>query len=325
MKTFSAVSYYFARSLHEQRGGPVGVIGACWGGSMAEAWTSAEAIAAESRLGAIPKRHDREMLAYPAKLADYQAAVAAGKGPKEPPRDPATSHQSPSRLYQGMIHPLIPVALRGCIWYQGEANKLRPRQYEVLLPAMIRDWRARWGREDLPFFQVQIAPFKGMTPEIREAQMRIATTVPGTDLAATLDVGEAEDIHPKNKRPVGERLALLARRQVYGEAVADSGPRYQGLTVAGPVVTVRFTRTDGGLTVRGEALTGFVIAGSDRVFVPARAVIRGDTVEVSAPGVIDPVAVRYAWEPCPGVSLGNGAGLPAFPFRSDDWPTGIKD
>ncbi|MFZ4726919.1 MAG: hypothetical protein ACOYMD_15905, partial [Paludibacter sp.] len=162
-------------------------------------------------------------------------------------------------------------------------------------------------------------PFKGTNPLIREAQMKICEKVKNTDLVCTLDVGEAEDIHPKNKRPVGERLALLARSKVYSEKVICSGPRFAKLKVTGNIATLSFNFTDGGLVATDAELKGFSIAGDDKTFVPAIAVIKGNKVEVSAAGISKPIAVRYAWGSAPESSFSNGTGLPAFPFRTDDW------
>jgi sialate O-acetylesterase len=339
--SFTAVGYYFGRSLQQSHPVPVGLIAAKWGGTPAEAWTSLSALQNEPALAEILARWKREIAKFPQdqalfaeKQAAYASQAAAAKAAGQPvpaapvaPRDPATSHpNSPTLLFNGMIHPIIPVAIRGVLWYQGESNKLRPRQYQTLLPAMIADWRQRLGRGDLPFYLVQIAPFSGMPPDIREAQMKISERVPNSGIVCTLDVGEVNDIHPKNKRPVGERLALLARRQVYGETtVVASGPRFAGLSVAGAVATVKLIHTDGGLVATGGTLKGFAVAGEDQKFVEATAVIKGDSVEVTAAGVAAPVAVRYAWANAPVATLANGAGLPAFPFRSDEWKTEITN
>jgi sialate O-acetylesterase len=336
----TAVGYFFGRSLQQTQPFPVGLIGSKWGGTLAEAWTRDEALKAQPSLASLFTRDQQGVAAYPQQKAAYveakaaydQAVVAAKAAgqplPKAPPEpvDPATNKNRPSRLYNGMIHPLLPVAIRGILWYQGEGNKLRPLQYQTMLPAMIADWRQQWGRGDLPFYIVQIAPFSGMTPEIREAQMKISERVPNAGIVCTLDVGEVNDIHPKNKRPVGERLALLARRQVYGETtVVASGPRFAGLSVAGAVATVKLSHTDGGLVATGGTLKGFAVAGADEKFFEATAVIKGDTVEVTAAGVTAPVAVRYGWAGFPVTTLANGAGLPAFPFRSDEWKTEVTN
>ena len=219
-----------------------------------------------------------------------------------------------------MIAPLGGLALTGVVWYQGEANCWNGSSYRPMLTALINEWRTVFKRQDLPFLVVQLPNHKGLTPELREAQMRVATEVPRVGIVCTIDVGDPEDIHPKNKRPVGERLALVARSLAYGETVTSSGPRFAGITIDGSKAIVRFTDTDGGLVAKDGALTSFTLAGADGNFVPAEARIVGTTVEVKAAKVSDPKAVRYAWANLPAASLFNGAGLPAFPFRSDNIP-----
>ncbi len=230
----------------------------------------------------------------------------------------------PTALYNGMISPLVPFALRGAIWYQGESNRPRAYQYRTLFPAMIGDWRQSWGRGDFPFYYVQIAPFayqgdRGEAAELREAQMFTLAT-PNTGMVVTLDIGNPADIHPRNKQEVGRRLALWALARTYGRPVGEfSGPIYREMRVEGDSVRVLFDHTGGELTSQGRALTGFVIAGSDRRFVPAVARIDGETVVVQADAVSEPVAVRYAWGAADCASLFGQTGLPASSFRTDDW------
>ena len=231
-------------------------------------------------------------------------------------------------LYNGMIAPLVPYALKGAIWYQGESNAERAAQYRRLLPAMIRDWRARFGVGDFPFYIVQLAAFQPTHPEprdhawaeLREAQAETARTVPNCGLAVAIDVGDAADIHPKDKKSVGERLALSALAGAYGKDVVGAGPWYRSMRITPEGIRLQFDAVGGGLTAHGGKLTGFAIAGADRRFVWADAVIDGDEVVVSSPTVPSPVAVRYAWDINPECNLYNAAGLPAVPFRTDDWP-----
>ncbi len=239
----------------------------------------------------------------------------------------------PTVLYQGMIHPLVPLALKGALWYQGEANSSRAHQYRTLLPGMIADWRAAFGQGDFPFLIAQLPNFqkRKTTPgsddwaELREAQAHTARTVPKTAVAVTIDVGDPNDIHPRNKQPVGERLALLALTGTYGKKdEIDRGPTYARMEKAGSAIRIHFDHTDGGLMVRGDQPEEFSIAGADRQWRWATARIEGDTVIVSSPEVPEPVAVRYAWQANPAATLFNGAGLPAAPFRTDDWP-GVTD
>jgi sialate O-acetylesterase len=231
-------------------------------------------------------------------------------------------------LYNAMIAPLVPFTMRGAIWYQGEANAARAHQYRTLFSAMIEDWRRVWGGSDFPFLFVQLANFmpaqdqpveRETWPELREAQS-LALSLPNTGQAVTIDIGEADDIHPRNKQDVGLRLALAALNTVYGQDVVYSGPTFRDLAIEGNSVRLYFDHVGGGLVAAGEKLSGFAIAGEDREFVWGTAVIDGETILVSSPDVASPVAVRYAWANNPVISLYNREGLPASPFRTDDWP-----
>lgn len=245
------------------------------------------------------------------------------------PSQPLTP-EGPNRLsvlFNGMIAPLVPYAMQGAIWYQGESNAGRAHQYETLFPAMIKDWRAQWAMGDFPFLFVQLAnylalqtgPEENNWAELRDAQTK-TLAVPNTGMAVAIDIGDANDIHPKNKQDVGRRLALNALSIVYGKSIPYTGPMYQKMAIEGNKVRVSFTNVDGGLKAHGEKLQGFTIAGADKKFIWADAVIEGETVVVSAPQVEMPVAVRYAWANNPLCNLYNGAHLPASPFRTDDWP-----
>jgi len=234
----------------------------------------------------------------------------------------------PTSLSNGMIEPIVPLSIKGAIWYQGENNAGRAYQYRRVLPAMIADWRRRFGQGDFPFYIVSLAAF---TPhkdvpgddawaELREAQAMTARNVPNSGLASAIDIGDAADIHPKEKKTVGDRLALIALARDYGRNVVYQGPTYRSFTVKGSEARVRFDHTDGGLLARGGPLGEFAVAGADRKWHWATARIEGDTVVVSSPDVPQPMAVRYAWQSNPVATLANGAGLPAVPFRTDDWP-----
>jgi sialate O-acetylesterase len=254
---------------------------------------------------------------------------------------PSRRPQTPTVSYNGMIAPLAPFALRGVIWYQGEANGSAGLEYRELFPRLIQDWRAHWGAE-LPFLYVQLPCFgpdptpvaTSGWPWTREAQL-MALREPRTNMAITIDVGDPGDVHPTDKRDVGHRLALLARRNVYAEKVVASGPLLKDFSVEGETIRVRFRETGSGLII-GQApwrakgvtalpsdqLVGFYVAGDNREWVEARATIDGDCVVVSSPAVKKPVAVRYGWANSPRCNLSNREGLPASPFRTDDWPGG---
>lgn len=233
----------------------------------------------------------------------------------------------PTVLYHGMLQPLVPIALTGALWYQGEANQTRAAQYRTLLPALIADWRRLFQQPDLPVYIASLPAFMKRRDQpgtdgwtgVREAQILAGRTVPHAGTAITVDTGDADDIHPTEKLAVGERLALLALRDVYGQDVVSQGPVFDRIEALPGALRVRFTHTDGGLVVKGDKLGEFSVAGADRVWHWADARLEGDTVVVSSPTVADPVAVRYAWQANPLATLFNGAGLPAAPFRSDDW------
>ena len=220
-------------------------------------------------------------------------------------------------LYNGMIAPLVPVAFRGVIWYQGESNNGRATQYQTLFPLLIADWRQQFGQGDFPFLFVQLAPFNSMSPEIREAQFLTLQKSPNTAMAVITDAGNAGDIHPRKKQPVGARLALAARALAYGEKIEYSGPLYQNFKVEGNRVVLNFSGVGGGLVAKDGPLKGFEIAGNDGKFVAADAQIVGKTVVVSSDHVPNPSAARYGWATVPDVNLFNVEGLPASPFRTD--------
>jgi sialate O-acetylesterase len=263
----------------------------------------------------------------------WEYKVERGLEPAHPdfatqPRYPSPDNpNSPTVLYGGMIAPLLRYAIRGVIWYQGESNAGSAFQYRTLFPAMIQDWRRAWKEGDFPFDFVQLANFmqrksdpgESEWAELREAQA-MTLAQPRTGMAVAIDIGEADDIHPRNKKDVGERLARWALAETYGQAVVRSGPLYDSFAVEGDAVRVRFRYADGLATSDGAAPKGFAIAGADRKWRWADARVDGTTVVVSSPEVEEPVAVRYAWADNPEATLRNREGLPASPFRTDDWP-----
>jgi sialate O-acetylesterase len=237
------------------------------------------------------------------------------------------NQNSPSALYNAMIQPLIPFRIAGAIWYQGESNRDRWLQYRTLFPAMITDWRTRWGQGNFPFYYVQIAPYNygnvddPLSGYLYEAQMMTLKAVPNVGMAVTMDIGDKDDIHPKNKVDVGKRLSLWALAKTYNQRnIVYSGPIYKSMKVERDTIRLSFDYIGGGLVSRGGPLVGFEIAGSDRAFVPAKAEIDGNSVVVSSSQVPNPVAVRYAFKNWISPNLFNAEGLPASSFRTDDWP-----
>lgn len=342
---FSATAYFFGRELHAELDCPVGLINSSWGGTAVEAWTSRAAQERRKSLAPVLAPWDAQVAAYDAgaakqkyerALARWQKAAAAAKqaGKRAPRRprlaDPAVNQNRPANLFNGMIHPLIPYGIRGAIWYQGERNRRGPAElYGQQLDCLIQDWRQRWGIGEFPFGYVQLPNFMAPQTDPVEpdgwvtvrAGMDATLQTPNTGMAVTIDVGEANDIHPKNKQAVGKRLALWALAKAYDRDLLYSGPRLRSADFNGPRVILAFDHVGEGLRPRdGEALTGFAVAGEDRKFHWAEARIRGDSVEVACDAAPKPVSVRYAWAPNPKANLVNSAGLPAAPFRTDNWP-----
>ena len=257
----------------------------------------------------------------------YKATTPLAKLAAVPVNDTSSPNQV-CVLYNAMINPLVGFAIRGAIWYQGCNNEHKGYQYRELLPLMIRDWRTKWGY-DFPFYIVQLANYKQLQTEpgddewaeVREAQAMAARHVDNSGLACLIDIGEAGDIHPRNKQEVGRRLALIARAKTYGERQLEySGPQYRDYRIEDQQIRIFFDHADGLRPAEGSVVKGFAIAGSDHRWHWADARIDGQSVVVSSPEVCNPVAVRYAWHVNPVCNLQNGAGLPAVPFRTDDWP-----
>lgn len=263
-------------------------------------------------------------------VGGWKVAVGANFSELPPAPAIASAPNRPSVLYNAMIHPLIGFKFAGAIWYQGESNAERAQQYQTLFPLMINDWREKLGDRKLPFIFVQLAAYKqakaepapSSWAELREAQA-MALKLPNTGMIVATDIGDAEDIHPKNKQEVGERLARVALAKVYGTKIDYSGPAYKSFAKKGNAITVEFDFKDG-LKANGATLKGFAIAGDDKVFYWADAKIEGGKVVVSSAKVANPVAVRYNWADNPDGNLTNASGLPAVPFRTDTWP-GVTD
>ncbi|RDV14986.1 sialate O-acetylesterase [Pontibacter diazotrophicus] len=295
MKHFSAIGYFFGRELHHELNVPVGVINSSWGGTPGEVWVNPEVIAGDPVL---------------TKAAAQQKEVEYGP-------------IQPGKAYHAMIAPLIPYRIAGALWYQGESNTSAPEAYATLLPALINNWRSEWGY-DFPFYFVQIAPYKDYGPYagalLRDSQRKSLNT-PGTGMVVVSDIGNNDDIHPRNKLDVGKRLANLALNKTYGKTERPaSGPLFRDMKVEGRKVRLFFDYAENGLVSKGKALTNFEIAGEDQNFVKADARIEGNTVVVQAKSVKNPVAVRYEWSNAVNPNLYNKAGLPASSFRTDNWP-----
>jgi len=346
--SFSATAYYFGRKMHEALGVPIGLINTSWGGTPAEAWTSRSKLGSRPILQAILDRwevysteqYPKLVEQYPAKVEAWEkkaeAAKAEGEKPPRKPRPPTppVSQRAPGCLYNGMIAPLIPYAIKGAIWYQGEANAGRAWEYRTLFAAMIRDWRQAWGQGNFPFLWVQLPNFRAIHEEpgdstwaeLREAQAR-TLRLTNTGMGCIIEHGEADDIHPKNKRPAGERMALWALARFHAQHIPYAGPTYRSAEIEGDRVRIHFDHVGSRLARRvtdnapyPTALTGFEIAGKNRKFVWAHAKFDGDTVVVWSEAVKRPVAVRYAWSDNPVCNLFNADSLPAPPFRTDQWP-----
>jgi sialate O-acetylesterase len=330
---FSAVEYFFGRHLHQALHVPMGLIEADWGGTPAQSWTSHPSLEADPALKFILDDWDRIVANYPNAKQQYDQRLAAwnqavekaktdgSKPPNRPNPPQGPGHpNTPAGLYNAMIAPLTPYAIRGVIWYQGEANASEAHafRYRRLFADMIEDWRDRWGEGDFPFLFVQLANFKANPwwPVLRESQTE-TLRLRNTGMALAIDIGESNDIHPKNKQDVGQRLALAAMHVAYGGTAEYSGPMFRQAVPEGDAMRVYLTHADGLQAKGGGAVAGFSVASADGKFVPADVKIDGSTVVVSSGQVQAPTAVRYAWADDPVCNLVNSAGLPAVPFRSD--------
>ncbi len=336
---FSAAAYFFARKLHNELNVPIGIFDASSGGSRAAAWMTSKWLESDANFVPILERYNEAAAIYPQALAEYNkarvqwqrevaAAEQSGATPARPPRKPlGPGHpHSPSALFNGMVAPILPYRIRGVIWYQGESNRERGYQYRKLFPALIHNWREVWGQGALPFYYVQIGPFPYRQEplaavELREAQ-RLTLAVPNTGMVVTTDIASPADLHPQNKQDVGKRLAFWALAKTYGRSdIVYSGPLYRRMQIENDRIRLHFDHVAGGLIAKnGARLTHFTIAGADRKFQDADAVIDGDTIVVRSPQVDSPVAVRFGWANDAVPNLFNATGLPASPFATDNWP-----
>ncbi len=372
---FSAVGYYFARELRASLKRPIGLIGSYWVGSGANLWVSLSGLRKDPELKGYTDVYDKVLTVYATNEAalssrreafqtamrqwekdgkdaqqTWYAAVKKAEdaglpAPPKPailsaaPESPMTPDGGPrnsTTVFNAMISPLIPFAIKGVAWYQGESNHSRPLEYQTLLSRLIADWREKWGEGDFPFLIVQLPNLIAPNPDlpfVRESQLRVAQTVKNTGIAVTIDAGDPNNGHPHNKLFVGLRLAQAARHIAYGQDVVYSGPIYESMKIEGKNIRVRFTNTGGGLVIGSApylppgvqpipatSLAGFEIAGEDQHWMQADASIDGGSVIVSNPAVDKPIAVRYGWDNSPRCNLYNKESLPASPFRTDNWP-----
>ncbi len=333
---FTAVGYYFARDLFARTQVPIGLVHSSWGGTVIESWISPGVLQAEPEFAGVMERWRQRLADFPAAEQRYviarqrweeqrRAAEEAGqpfrvRAPNAP--EGRGSRAQPGSLYNGMIAPLVPAALSGILWYQGESNAGgRAAEYGTLFQRLITDWRVAFQRPELPFYFVQIANYEppndpsGQAWAVLREQQTSALTLPATGMAVTIDIGDPKDIHPRNKRDVGERLARFARAQLYGEKLVTTGPRLQQVERRGRALRLTFAEADG-LMLRPAETSSFEVAGADGAFYPAAAVVKGQRIELTAAEVREPVEVRYAWANAPVATVFNAAGLPAAPFRA---------
>ncbi|MEQ1761531.1 MAG: sialate O-acetylesterase [Pyrinomonadaceae bacterium] len=343
VKDFSGAGYFFALELQKDLKVPVGIINSSYGGSQAEAWTPVSYLNASPDLKPAVDRTQVWAAEREKVRVDYAEAIkkwredsdkarASGVRPSPSPGvpDALRDYRIASSIYDGMIEPLIPFAIRGAVWYQGESNEARAEQYAILLPVMIRSWRERWGSPAMPFGIIQLPNYRRQNAEpedsawshLREYQRRTAIADKHNGLIVTIDIGEASDIHPKNKLDVGKRMSIWALRNVYGRRVMEA-PTLVSHHVSNGKVYLTFKDIGAGLKLRsGDKLEEFAIAGADRKWYWAEAKIVGkDRIELSSSAVTDPQAARYAFNLNPkNPNLTNDSGLPASPFRTDNWP-----
>ena len=342
---FSAVGFYFGREIHQKLNVPVGLISAAWGGTPIERWIPWDIYQSDPALDFFPAMFTKMYQDLPEATKQYDIALAKWTAerdaivatqpaaatqpnalPRKPfkPTDPKESYGS---MFNGNIAPLTNYAIAGVLWYQGEANAGDAKSYRIQFPGLIRGWRKVWGQGEFPFYFVQLANYQapknnpndsGGWALVRESQTAALET-PNTGMAVAIDIGDASDIHPRNKVEVGRRLSLWALSNTYKQPnIVYSGPLYESLKIEGNKAIISFKHAAGGLKCKGEKITGFAVAGEDMNYVWADAVIEGQTVVVSSPEIAAPKAVRYGWASNPACNLYNAADLPASPFRTGE-------
>jgi len=341
----SALAYFFARDLQKKLNIPIGLVVTTFGASTAEAWISKTALQSNPEFSTLLSTFQNKLdkyrtdtaaqakykIAHDKWVVDAAKAKAEGKdelrGPKNP--NPVIDQHNPYVLWNGMVAPLLPYAIKGALWYQGESNSPTKSIYRDLMETLIGDWRKQFNQGDFPFIYVQLAnigkrydtiPASGGDEAIKREAQLLNLSIPNTAMVVAIDNADPLNminVHPKNKQEIARRAVLAARAIAYGEKITYSGPLYDKMEVKGNTIKLLFKSTDTGLVCKGDKLKGFAIAGDDKKFVWADAKIEGNTVIVSSPDVPKPVAVRYGWANNPPTSLYNKADLPASPFRTD--------
>jgi len=346
-REFSALAYYFGEHLHRALGTPIGLIQCSSDGTPLAAWTATDALAGDPDFARVLLRYEQSKEGFAERMEEYRRAMAtwsdeaaaATREGRTPPPQPVRSFgpghpQQPGGLYNGIIAPLASFSVRGVLWYQGEHDvRGGSRLYRKLFPAMIRQWRRAWGTRDVPFIYAQLpnhglrrkTPGRSRWAELREAQVA-ALALPKTAMAVTIDLGHPTRIQPPDRKAFALGLARLAEAAVYSRSAPAWGPTFVERTIEGDSIRLRFDHVEGGLVAtNGPPLRGFALAGDDRTFVRADARIEEDAVVVSSERVGRPVAVRYAWADNPDCNLYNTEGIPARPFRTDNWPLAPAD
>lgn len=337
VKDFSAVAYFFAQKLQKELNIPVGIINCSWSGTGAQAWMSEDMLRSDDDFKEALERYKADYADYQRLMVDRDRVIEKWKKAcekakvegKEAPEEPRWMPPYATGCYNGMILPMSKYTMKGFIWYQGEGNTWGGYLYRKLFATMIDGWREIWGQGDMPFYFVQLANFQAYSSkeafqstwaELRDSQFHVLKAVKNTGMAVTIDVGEPDNVHPREKKAVGHRLALWALAKDYNKKIPYSGPIYKSMKKKDSAIILKFDHVGKGLICKGERLTGFAIAGEDKKFVEAEAKIKGRTLVVSSDKVKKPIAVRYGWQDSPTCNLYNLANLPASPFRTDNFP-----
>lgn len=329
LKEFSAVGYFFGKNLYQELQTPIGLIQSTWGGTHAESWTSMQEMIYDPVYADLvaeffnsKNNYTTDIKNYELKLEEYNLSLKKGATTLKKPKKPNGIYHNKalSTLWNAMIVPILPFTIKGVIWYQGESNSIRHQDYRYVFTKMINSWRKEWNQGDFPFYFVQIAPHYKQPPHIREAQLETWKSTRNTGMVVITDAADSTDIHPRHKQIPGERLARWALAKTYGKTIPYSGPIYHSHEVIDNKVHVTFNYAENGLvTSDKKTITGFSLAGSDKIFHPATATIEGNRVILFNPQVKVPMAIRYNWNKYFQANFYNQEGLPASPFRTDRW------